>query len=94
LDRADCRELLIGGRKAMFSLAKLCRISTSFVKKPNTPIMFPHWRMGGENIIVNNLETACRISLRLQMLFLPSLTREVLFFFPFILGHSPVNQIQ
>jgi hypothetical protein len=77
----------------MLPLAKLCRISTSFVKKPNTPIMFPHWHMGGENIIVNNLETARRISLRLQMLFLPSFTRELLFFFPFIPGHSPMNQI-
>jgi len=63
------------------------------VKKPNTPIMFLHWQLGCENIFVDNLDTTHRISLRLQMLFLPSFTREVLFFFPFILGHSPVNQI-
>jgi hypothetical protein len=68
LDRADCGELLIGEQKAMLLLAKLCRISTIFVKKPNTPTMFLHWHMGGENIIVNNLElpteflSACKCS--------------------------------
>lgn len=81
LDCADCRELLIGAQKAMLLLAKLCRISAIFVKKPNTPILFLRWHVGGENIIVNNLKTAHRISLRLQMLLLPSFTRDLLFFF-------------
>lgn len=82
LDWADCRELLIGGQKAMFLLAKLCRISTTFVKKPNTPIVFLHWRVRGENVIVNNLDAAHRISLRLQMLFVVSFMRTLLSFFP------------
>jgi hypothetical protein len=78
---ADCEELRIGGQKAILLFAELCRISTTFVKKPNTPIVFLHWDVGSENIIVNNLGTAHRISLLLQMLFLPSFTRKLLFFF-------------